>query len=117
MAHNKLLKKLYQAQPLTQDESYHLFTSVVQGKLSPEQLAGGLMALKVRGENIDEVAKVRGENIDEVAGAVKAIQEKAQAFPIPKYPFADIVGTGGDGANTINISTATSLVCGSLSEK
>ncbi len=106
MAHNQLLEKLYQAQPLTQNESYHLFTSVVQGKLSSEQLAGGLMALKVRGENIDEVA-----------GAVKAIQENAQAFPIPDYPFADIVGTGGDGANTINISTATSLVCGSLSEK
>ncbi len=106
MAHNELLEKLYQAQALTQEESYHLFTSVVQGKLSPEQLAGGLMALKVRGENIDEVA-----------GAVKAIQENAQAFPIPDYPFADIVGTGGDGANTINISTATSLVSGSLSEK
>ena len=41
--------------------------------------------------------KVRGERPEEIAGAAKALLDDAQPFPRPDYPFADIVGTGGDG--------------------
>lgn len=95
----QLLTQLFERQYLTQQQSAALFGAIMQGELSNEQLAAALIALKLRGENIDEIT-----------GAVTALLAAAQPFPAPDYPFADIVGTGGDGANTINISTASAIV-------
>ena len=61
--------------------------------------------------------KVRGVNTEEITGAVAASLQNAKAFPRPDYPFADIVGTGGDGQNTINISTASTIVAASMGAK
>lgn len=47
---------------------------------------------------------------DDIAGAVSALLADAKYFPRPYYTFADIVGTGGDGSNSINISTASAIV-------
>lgn len=94
-----LLEKLYQAQTLTQDESYQLFSAIISGQLEPTQLAGALVAMKVRGERPEEIA-----------GAASALLADAKPFPRPDYAFADIVGTGGDGSNSINISTASAFV-------
>lgn len=101
-----ILAKLFDKQILTQAESNTFFTAIVQGELLPEQLSAALIALKLRGESPDEIT-----------GAVTALQQAAQPFPSPSYPFADIVGTGGDGANTINISTASAIVAASLGIK
>ena len=106
MQTESLLEKLFNAQSLTQAESHFFFDQVIQGKLSSEQLAGALIALKVRGETIEEIA-----------GAVEAAFANATPFPTPDYPFADIVGTGGDGHNTINISTASAIVAATLGYK
>ncbi|MFP3338996.1 anthranilate phosphoribosyltransferase, partial [Micrococcus sp. SIMBA_131] len=65
----------------------------------PTQLAAALIAMKVRGENPEEID-----------GAACALLEDAKPFPRPDYAFADIVGTGGDGKGTLNISTATAFV-------
>ncbi len=94
-----LLEKLYQAQTLTQDESHQLFSAIINGQLEPTQLAGALVAMKVRGERPEEIA-----------GAASALLADAKPFPRPDYAFADIVGTGGDGSNSINISTASAFV-------
>ncbi|QHM75357.1 anthranilate phosphoribosyltransferase [Mixta tenebrionis] len=94
-----ILEKLYQAQPLTQAESHQLFTAIVTGQLEPTQLAAVLIAMKVRGERPEEIA-----------GAASALLADARPFPRPGYAFADIVGTGGDGSNSINISTASAFV-------
>jgi anthranilate synthase/phosphoribosyltransferase len=72
---------------------------VVRGEVKPEQLAAALVSMKVRGEHPQEIA-----------GAATALLENAAPFPRPDYPFADIVGTGGDGSNSINISTASAFV-------
>ncbi|QIW15641.1 anthranilate phosphoribosyltransferase [Pasteurellaceae bacterium RH1A] len=101
-----LLEKLFTHQTLSQAESHFLFEQVMQGQLSNEQLVGALIALKVRGESIEEIT-----------GAVTATLANAQPFPRPDYAFADIVGTGGDGQNTINISTASSIVAATLGLK
>lgn len=98
-----MLDKLFNQHTLSQTESHQLFDHIMQGKLLPEQIAGALIALKLRGETVDEIS-----------GAVTATLENAQPFPTPNYPFADIVGTGGDGQNTINISTASSIVAASM---
>lgn len=99
-----LLSHLFSGQPLSQAQAYQLFKAIIHGELAPEQLAGVLIALKVRGETTEELC-----------GAVEASLQAAQPFERPDYPFADIVGTGGDSANTINISTAsaiTAAACG-----
>lgn len=103
MQHEIILEKLFSHRPLSQAESHLLFSDIMQGKLSPEQLAGALIALKLRGETVEEIS-----------GAVTATVENAKAFPSPEYAFADIVGTGGDGQNTINISTASSIVAATM---
>ena len=94
-----ILEKLYQAETLSQQESHQLFSAVVRGEVKPEQLAAALVSMKVRGEHPQEIA-----------GAATALLENAAPFPRPDYPFADIVGTGGDGSNSINISTASAFV-------
>ena len=57
--------------------------------------------------------KIKGETPQEIAGAAQAMVSNATAFPRPDSPFADIVGTGGDGYNTINISSAAAVVAAS----
>lgn len=106
MQTEQLLEKLFNNQSLDKAESAFFFTQVMQGKVSNEQLAGALIALKMRGETIDEIS-----------GAVTAALENAAPFPTPDYAFADIVGTGGDGHNTINISTASAIVAATMGYK
>lgn len=106
MQHNQLLEQLYSGHSLSTSESTALFNAVIQGELSNEQIAAMLIALKVRGANTEEIT-----------GAVAASLQNAKAFPHPNYPFADIVGTGGDGQNTINISTASAIVAASMGAK
>ena len=106
MQHNPLLEQLYNGHSLSTSESTALFNAVIQGELSNEQIAAMLIALKVRGANTEEIT-----------GAVAASLQNAKAFPHPDYPFADIVGTGGDGQNTINISTASAIVAASMGAK
>ena len=106
MQHNQLLEQLYSGHSLSTSESTALFNAVIQGELSNEQIAAMLIALKVRGANTEEIT-----------GAVAASLQNAKAFPHPNYPFADIVGTGGDGQNTINISTASAIVSASMGAK
>lgn len=106
MQHNQLLEQLYNGHSLSTSESTALFNAVIQGELSNEQIAAMLIALKVRGANTEEIT-----------GAVAASLQNAKAFPHPNYPFADIVGTGGDGQNTINISTASAIVAASMGAK
>ena len=106
MQHNQLLEQLYSGHSLSTSESTALFNAVIQGELSNKQIAAMLIALKVRGANTEEIT-----------GAVAASLQNAKAFPHPNYAFADIVGTGGDGQNTINISTASAIVAASMGAK
>ncbi|OOF59254.1 anthranilate phosphoribosyltransferase [Rodentibacter myodis] len=106
MQANPLLEQLYNGKQISAAESTALFNAVIQGELSNEQIAAMLIALKVRGVTIDEIS-----------GAVTASLQNAKPFPRPDYPFADIVGTGGDGQNTINISTASCITAATMGAK
>jgi anthranilate phosphoribosyltransferase len=101
-----ILEKLYQAGTLTQSESQQLFDSVINGNLEQSQLAAALISMKIRGETPEEIA-----------GAAQAFLANAQPFPVPDYEFADIVGTGGDGTDSINISTASAFVAACCGKK
>ena len=96
---DKIMNKLYAQTSLAQEESFQLFDEIIQGKMDPVLLSAALTALKIKGETPEEIA-----------GAASALIQNARPFPTPNYDFADIVGTGGDGANTINISTAAAFV-------
>ncbi len=102
----EILKRLYQGIPLKQGESESLFSKIATGRCDERQLAAALIAMKMRGERPEEIA-----------GAAEAFLRVVKPFPRPDYPFADIVGTGGDGTNTVNISTASALVAASCGVK
>ncbi|WAX72200.1 anthranilate phosphoribosyltransferase [Gallibacterium anatis] len=106
METQQILEQLFSGTSLSREQSKQLFSAIVQGELSNEQLAGALIALKLKGETVDEIS-----------GAVTALQTAAEPFPTPDYVFADIVGTGGDGANTINLSTASAIIAASMGAK
>ncbi len=94
-----LLECLYRGESLTRDQSEQLFSQVLRGEMDPLVLASLLTALKMKGESPSEIA-----------GAASALLAAATPFPRPDYPFCDIVGTGGDGLHTINVSTLSALV-------
>lgn len=97
------LVSLFDGLPLTRQQTAELFVQIVEGKVEPVVLAAILIAMKLRGESTCEIA-----------GAVDAISAAALPFRRPAYPLLDIVGTGGDGFNTINISTSSCVVAASL---
>ncbi|AEW44529.1 anthranilate synthase component II [Serratia symbiotica str. 'Cinara cedri'] len=101
-----ILEKLYRAKYMNQQESQQLFSAIIRGQLEPSQLAAALISIKIRGEQPAEIA-----------GAAKAMLAFAQPFPRPDYLFADIVGTGGDGTNSINISTVSAFVAATCGVK
>ena len=83
---------------LSERETADAFGILMSGNATPAQMGGFLMALRVRGETVDEIT-----------GAARVM--RARAVTIDSPPGAiDTVGTGGDGAGTYNISTATALV-------
>ncbi len=84
--------------PLTPDQAEAAFSLLFEGEATPSQIGGLLMALRTRGETVDEYAAA--------AGVMRA---KCNAVQAPDGAM-DIVGTGGDGKGTLNISTATAFV-------
>jgi anthranilate phosphoribosyltransferase len=84
--------------PLTRAEAEAAFDIIMSGEATMAQTGGLLMALRTRGEAVDEIA-----------GAAAAMRAKAAHVKAPPGAM-DIVGTGGDGKGTLNISTATAFV-------
>lgn len=84
--------------PLTRDEAEQAFEILFDGEATPSQCGGLLMALRTRGETVDEYA-----------AAAAVMRAKCNAVKAPEGAM-DIVGTGGDGKGTLNISTATAFV-------
>ena len=84
---------------LSEEDSRHLFRRLVLGRLEPAEIAGMLIALRLKGETAAEMI-----------GAARALFSAATPFERPDYLFADCCGTGGDGSGSINVSTATAFV-------
>jgi len=84
--------------PLTRAEAEEAFAMLFEGEATPSQMGGLLMALRTRGETVDEYA-----------AAAAVMRSKCNAVRAPEGAI-DIVGTGGDGKGTLNISTATAFV-------
>lgn len=92
------IAKIASRQPLTRQEASDAFEILMSGEASMAQVGGFLMGLRVRGETVDEIA-----------GAVSIMREKMVPVDAPA-DAVDIVGTGGDGTNTYNISTLAAII-------
>lgn len=101
-----ILEQLYAGNSLSSQQSQEFFAQVVQGNIDPIILSSVLTALKIKGETPEEIT-----------GAANALLAQAKPFPRPNYDFTDIVGTGGDGLGTINISTASAFVAAACGVK
>jgi anthranilate phosphoribosyltransferase len=93
-----LLAKAASREPLTRDEAREAFEILMSGHATPSQIGGFLMALRVRGETVDEIV-----------GAATTMRSKMLRVEAPADAI-DIVGTGGDGSGTYNISTLAALI-------
>ncbi|MFD7468987.1 anthranilate phosphoribosyltransferase [Streptomyces tendae] len=93
-----LLEAVLGRQDLTSDDTVWAMERVMRGEASPARLAGLLVALRAKGETVDEVS-----------GLVGGLLAHAVPLSVPG-PTLDIVGTGGDGADTVNISTMAAIV-------
>jgi anthranilate phosphoribosyltransferase len=88
-----LIGALIRGETLTAEETAWAMNEVMDGAATPTQIAGFAVALRMKGETVSEVT-----------GLAKAMLEHATAISVPG-PIVDLVGTGGDGAHTVNIST------------
>src|SRR5262250_3225177 len=93
-----IIGKVATGATLTREESATAFDSLMSGEATPSQMGGLLMALRVRGETVDEIT-----------GAVSAMRAKMLRVDAPDDAI-DIVGTGGDGSGSVNVSTCASFV-------
>src|SRR6266403_2837433 len=93
-----LLAEVASGRTLSESEAETAFDIIMSGNATPSQMGAFLMALRVRGESVDEIT-----------GAARTMRAKALTIDAPPGTI-DTVGTGGDASGTFNISTATALV-------
>ncbi|MGZ5001224.1 MAG: anthranilate phosphoribosyltransferase [Methylomonas sp.] len=93
------LQKLLDKQDLSTEEMRDVMRAMMAGELTDAQIAGFLIALRCKGETIEEIA-----------AAVGVLRELVRHVPVQGEHVIDTCGTGGDGANTFNISTTAAFV-------
>ena len=93
------IARLAEGKTLSREEAHTTMLEIMSGEASPAQIASYITALRIRGESVDVIA-----------GSAAAMQEKFTAVKAPAGIVVDTCGTGGDGAHTFNISTASAFV-------
>ncbi len=83
-----------------------VMTSIMQGEVTPAQIAGFIVALRMKGETVDEIA-----------AAAQVMRNLSSKVEIDIPDLVDTCGTGGDGSSTFNVSTASALVAASAGVK
>jgi anthranilate phosphoribosyltransferase len=93
-----IIAKVATGATLSRHESASAFDRMMSGEATPSQMGGLLMALRVRGETVEEIT-----------GAVSAMRAKMLRVEAPPGAV-DVVGTGGDGSGSVNVSTCASFI-------
>lgn len=93
------LAKLIERQDLTTEEMISVMTQVMSGEATPAQIGGFLVALRMKGETIDEIT-----------GATTVMRQLSSGVQVEDANAVDTCGTGGDGSNLFNVSTASAFV-------
>jgi len=100
------LKKVIEGHHLTREESYQVMHDIMDGKALPTQIAGYLVALRMKGEVVDEIV-----------GSAQAMRDFATIVKPASLNLTDTCGTGGDASGTFNISTAAAFVAAAAGVK
>ena len=95
----KYLLQLIEGNTLTQEDTHEIMLTIVEEKYNVQQIAALLMALQTRGVTVDELLGFR-----------QGLLETGKYMDFTEYDTLDIVGTGGDGKNSFNISTCSAFV-------
>ena len=93
-----IIGKVATGATLSRDEATSAFDAMMSGEATPSQMGALLMGLRVRGETVDEIA-----------GAVSAMRAKMLTVTAPP-DAVDVVGTGGDGSGSVNVSTCAAFI-------
>jgi len=93
------IRRLTENHDLSSDEMADVMRLIMTGQATPAQIGGFLIGLRMKGETVDEIA-----------AAASVMRELATPVPVSADHLVDTCGTGGDGASTFNISTASALV-------
>ena len=93
------LQRLLDGHDLSREEARDVMNTIMSGEATPAQIGGLLVALRAKGETAEEIA-----------GCAEAMREHVLRVHPKRDDLVDTAGTGGDGANTFNISTAAALV-------
>ncbi len=93
------LADLLEGRDLSRERAREVMNGIMQGEATPAQIGGFLIALRLKGETADEIA-----------GCAEAMRAHVLAVRPRRTDLVDTAGTGGDGAHTLNISTAAALV-------
>jgi anthranilate phosphoribosyltransferase len=93
-----IIGKVATGATLSREEAASAFDAMMSGEATPSQMGGLLMALRVRGETVDEIT-----------GAVSAMRGKMLRVEAPA-DAVDVVGTGGDGSGSVNVSTCAAFI-------
>src|ERR687898_2042927 len=95
----QVITKLLDGKQLARAEAREVMGEIMRGEATPAQIGGFLVALRLKGETPDEIA-----------GCAEAMREHVLSVRPAREDLVDTAGTGGDGAQTFNISTAAALV-------
>ncbi|MDX1695303.1 MAG: anthranilate phosphoribosyltransferase [Ketobacteraceae bacterium] len=93
------LRKVIESESLSETEMADVMRQIMTGGATPAQIGGFLIGLRMKGETVDEIT-----------GAARVMRELATPVTVDKDYLVDTCGTGGDGANTFNISTTAAFV-------
>lgn len=93
------IRKVSQRQDLSYDEAQAAMEDIMTGNATPAQIGGYLLALRLKGETVDEIT-----------GSAQAMRDVANKAPVTASKVIDTCGTGGDATNTFNISTTVAFV-------
>lgn len=94
-----ILNRLIDGSHLTEEETIEIMKDLMEGKLTPAQIGSFITALRIKGETVEEIT-----------GSARVMRNKCLKVDVGDMECIDTCGTGGDGANTYNVSTAAAFV-------
>ena len=104
---SEALQRVIEHREIFPDEMLHLMRRIMTGEMSPVMASALITGLRVKKETVGEIA-----------AAAQVMRELSRKVDVPAHPnLVDVVGTGGDGAHSFNISTCASFVAAAAGAK
>ena len=109
----KAIAKVVERENLTEGEMIQVMDQIMSGEATPAQIAAFITALRMKGETVDEIvgaARVMRDRVTRIRVGKNVLDIDRDDINIDRETILDVVGTGGDGTNTFNVSTTVSFM-------